>query len=564
MKQDTPFDNVVLRAVCDEVGRSASGGVVQQVTQPSASVVCLGVRTPGQTIVIALSADPVTAHMGVARRQERSGGQPPAFCMAMRKHLMGARLEACRQVGFDRIADLRLTRSDGEPVRLIGEFMGRHSNLLLVGPDGRILDCIRHASARVNRVRTLLPGYDYHNPPALQPDPSSVDALAAWAIASEAGKPPMAGLSPWLVERVTDAVTGSAAGTGALALLEAISAGAWEWTEYRDGDGAERGIYPVPLPPPPGQAVGPVPDGPIRVHLLLSRRDVVGKATEASGALERDIRGALAARTASIAELERVQLDAGRAETVRQEADLLMANLHRVPEAAVSVVLDDYYAPGATRTIGLDPDLSALENATRRYAHVKRLVAGAEVRAGRVAMLKEEAAQLEAALAEGATLANAAVVGELRARLVGGGLLRAEVSVQQQVRADVYGGKRVRSTTVEGWEILWGENAEANDYLTSRLADPEDIWLHARAVSSAHVVIRTHRKPDKVPISVIREAAALAGSHSAAKHSSVISVDYTRKKYVRRPRSASPGQVLYTNERTITVSTCPSPTKPGT
>lgn len=514
--------------------------------------------------MVALSADASTAHIGLAGRLERSGGQPPAFCMALRKHLQGARLDACRQVGFDRVAELRFTRGDGDAVCLVGEFMGRHSNLLLVGSDNRILDCIRHVSARLNRVRTLLPGYAHVDPPGLQRGLAAVEGLRTWVLGGASGKAPGIGLSPWLVDRVSAMATEETQRPGLVRLLDDLLAGAWSWTAYKDGSGTSVGVYPLPIAHQSGLVPLATQCGAELVHDLMARRAAMGRVTEAATALGGDLRAAHSARVASIAELERVEADAGRADKVREEADLLMANLHLVPAGASAVVVDDYYDPGNRRTIALDPDLDGLGNATRRYAQVKRLIMGAEARLQRAEQLRREAARLAKAIENLPAVPDAAGVSGLRARLVGEGLLRAEVRVQQQARSDLYGGKRVRSTMVDGWEVLWGENAEANDYLTSRLASPDDIWLHARAVSSAHVVIRTHRNPDKVPMTVIREAAALAGSHSAAKHSSVIAVDYTRKKYVRRPRSASPGQVLYTNERTINVSTSPSPTKPGT
>ena len=84
--------------------------------------------------------------------------------------------------------------------------------------------------------------------------------------------------------------------------------------------------------------------------------------------------------------------------------------------------------------------------------------------------------------------------------------------------------------------------------------DWERSWLHVRASSSAHVVIRTKNMPGPVPQSVIKRAAVLAAQHSTAKHASIVPVDYTLKRYVRRPRGAPSGTVTYQNEKTIHVS----------
>jgi len=151
---------------------------------------------------------------------------------------------------------------------------------------------------------------------------------------------------------------------------------------------------------------------------------------------------------------------------------------------------------------------------------------------------------------------SVARVTAIRDHLRSTALLRDDSSrVKQERKREQFGGRRIRAlNTPEGWEILIGENSEANDYLTGRVAAPNDLWLHVRAATSAHVVIRTRNDPAAVPKSVIRRAALLAAQHSGVKHSSVVPVDYTLKKYVRRPRGAPSGTVTYQQEKTIHVS----------
>jgi predicted ribosome quality control (RQC) complex YloA/Tae2 family protein len=101
--------------------------------------------------------------------------------------------------------------------------------------------------------------------------------------------------------------------------------------------------------------------------------------------------------------------------------------------------------------------------------------------------------------------------------------------------------------------ILVGDNATGNDWLTTKASDPDDIWLHVRAAASAHGVIRTGKRPDKVPPSVLRRAAELVAARSEVKASGVIPVDYTLRRYVRKPRGAGPGRVTYSREKTLFV-----------
>jgi predicted ribosome quality control (RQC) complex YloA/Tae2 family protein len=72
-------------------------------------------------------------------------------------------------------------------------------------------------------------------------------------------------------------------------------------------------------------------------------------------------------------------------------------------------------------------------------------------------------------------------------------------------------------------------------------------------VTGAHVLVRGVQTLDRLPPDVLREAARLAAAHSEAKHSSVVPVDYTFRRYVRKPRGSAPGFVTYTGEKTLDV-----------
>jgi predicted ribosome quality control (RQC) complex YloA/Tae2 family protein len=116
-----------------------------------------------------------------------------------------------------------------------------------------------------------------------------------------------------------------------------------------------------------------------------------------------------------------------------------------------------------------------------------------------------------------------------------------------------FAGHRVRVlASPDGYTVLLGENALANDYLVRHASSPNDWWLHARAGTSSHAIIKTNNQPDRVPPSTLRFAAEQVARRSAGKHSSVVAVDYTLRKYVRRPRNAPPGSVLREREKPST------------
>ena len=107
--------------------------------------------------------------------------------------------------------------------------------------------------------------------------------------------------------------------------------------------------------------------------------------------------------------------------------------------------------------------------------------------------------------------------------------------------------------TKDGWTVLVGRSNQENDYLTHRMAHPEDYWFHAHGVPGSHVVLRREGRKDNPSAKTIEEAAAIAAFFSKARHSSKAPVIYTLKKYVRKPRGAKAGLAMCQREKSIMV-----------
>lgn len=95
-----------------------------------------------------------------------------------------------------------------------------------------------------------------------------------------------------------------------------------------------------------------------------------------------------------------------------------------------------------------------------------------------------------------------------------------------------------------------GKNNIQNDNLTLRVADGDDIWMHTKNIPGSHVIIRSSTPSEQT----LREAATLAAWHSKARSSAQVPVDYTPRKFVKKPGGAKPGFVIYTTNRTLYVT----------
>jgi predicted ribosome quality control (RQC) complex YloA/Tae2 family protein len=117
--------------------------------------------------------------------------------------------------------------------------------------------------------------------------------------------------------------------------------------------------------------------------------------------------------------------------------------------------------------------------------------------------------------------------------------------------------ERVRRNIVEyelpgGWKVFAGKNDADNDFLSLKMAKPNDFWFHVRGMPGSHVVLRA--KPNEEPDrNTLKYAAAVAAFHSKARKGGVVSVSYTNARYVTKPKGAKPGSVRIRKESVFKV-----------
>ena len=257
--------------------------------------------------------------------------------------------------------------------------------------------------------------------------------------------------------------------------------------------------------------------------------------------------------------LERLAEEAARvpaAEADRRSADLLKQNLHEVRRGAGEVEVTEWTAEGPRQVrLALDPALTPRANMERLYRRYRRIAESAARVESRAAEVRTRLSATEALLAEldGASLDVLPRL-EREARRLG-----AAPHVQRQPRRrDEEPAAPYRSfRTVAGLSILVGRGAAENDQLTVRVAKGNDVWLHARGRTGAHVVLRLPkgRAPDQESL---LDAAHLAAHFSDARGEAAPEVVYTRAKHVRKVKGSAPGAVTYSQEKGMALRVEPS------
>jgi predicted ribosome quality control (RQC) complex YloA/Tae2 family protein len=231
-----------------------------------------------------------------------------------------------------------------------------------------------------------------------------------------------------------------------------------------------------------------------------------------------------------------------KAGALRAQADLLMAYSSTITRGAKRVTLPDF--EGRSTDIQLDPSLSAIENAQEMYQEARKQQRATE----RLPRLLADTEKSRAQLLDVHTRAQNGTLTD--------GDLRALIRKQPQQKQHSAAGEKLpyrRYRTSGGLEVRVGRSSRANDELTLQHSSPRDVWLHARHVGGAHVVLRWNEVEANPPMRDLMEAAVLAAFHSKARTSRTVPVDYTRRKYVFKRKKSPPGQVMVERAKTLFV-----------
>ena len=237
---------------------------------------------------------------------------------------------------------------------------------------------------------------------------------------------------------------------------------------------------------------------------------------------------------------EKVRVEAertGKALEFRRAGELLTQNLHHIKRGQKSVTLTEYREDGSTAEVEvtLDPKRTPQQEVEWRFHQYKRMLRGAEMAKSRLATLEAEGAALQAQLA-------ALELAPPEPPPLG--VPRAKSGPQEALPP-------YREYVGHGGHRIWvGRGSAHNDALTFHVARPFHLWLHARGVPGAHVVI-PNEKNAEVQGELLLDAATLAAHHSDAKGEPRVEVSYVPAKFVRKPRDAAPGAVTYTREKTL-------------
>ena len=557
------LDAIVLTALRNELAPKLEGGRIDKVQQPEKDKVIISLRNMGENMKLLINAGAGSGRIHLSHASFENPAEPPMFCMLLRKYLVSGRIEKISQPDFERLllVDIISHNEMGDEIKLClaVELMGRSSNLVLIGNDGRIIDCLRRMDYGGDAERRMLPGMIYRLPPK-QKKPLFFDTDAAkrreLISAFDVERPlekclmdTFSGLSPLVCRELAHRSGGAIENLADVLDVFYDSVLAGEFTPCLMLDNGKPAEFSfMPLKQYDGayemQTLGSFSE---LLDAYYSKREKLESSRRRSKELKhmcKTARDRIARKLAG--QQEELKRTEGR-EEIRKNAELVTANIYRMKKGESSIIVDDYYSDGCPQLkIELDPLKTPQQNAAAMFKEYNKLKTAEIYLTDLIAKGEKQLDYLDSVLDEIDRAETERDLGDIRRELIATGYIKK----QKNAKADkLKTAGPLRFTSSDGFEILVGRNNAQNDELTTKTARRTDIWLHTKSVHGSHVIISCDGL--EAPESTIREAASLAVYYSQGREGGKTAVDYTMVRFVKKPSGAMPGKVIYTDYKTL-------------
>ncbi len=567
------FDGIFLRKVRNELVREAVGLRVDRVNQPTKDEIVLNLRgkSVNKRLLLCVRADSPRVHF--TNHAIDNPPVPPMFCMLLRKYLQGALIKNVRQHETDRILfiDFDATNEIGDRIELTVciEIMGKYSNLILISGD-RIIDSIKRVDFTTSSVRQILPGLVYKFPP--EQDKASIENVSASSLCekilnkkdsylSSAVLGTIQGVSPVIAREIAHKTAFEDVFVRTLT-NEQVDALKAELSEIKDNLDAEASVYLLSDEKGKPKDIAHIDikqyGGRFNVKeyescsVLLDdfyyERDRINRINHRGYELIRLLNNLIDRTTRKLA-IQREELKRCEdKDQLRLFGELIVANMHCLTKGVSFYEVQNYYDDCKMIKIPCNPALSPQENQKKYYKEYRKAQTAEKLLVDLIKDGEEEVVYLESVLDELSRANTESEIALIRKELSDGGYIKNTKGKKHKPPKEL---PPIEFRSDDGYRILVGRNNIQNDRLSLKTAGKFDMWLHTQKTPGSHVIICA--EGNEVSDLSIEQAAIIAAYHSKARESSLVPVDYTRVKQLKKPNGAKAGMVIYHEYWTIIV-----------
>ena len=568
------LDGIFLCKLTEELKNTITGLRVDKVNQPTKDEIVLSLRGKGcaYSLLFCVRADSPRFHL--TAHKISNPPTPPMFCMLLRKYLTGAMIKDIRQQGMDRIIfiDFDATNEIGDKIELTVcmEIMGKHSNLILLS-SGKVIDSIKRIDFSTSSVRQILPGIEYRLPP--QQDKLNLGAENVSDVVnrilsyenkmlSSAVLMSVEGMSPIVSREIAHKVSFGDEQVSELGDIQIEMLGD-ELLKMKDSlyntdeffmlltsDGKPKDLSHCNIKQYDDTfTVRKYSSACELLDDFYFERDRMNRINHRGHELIKLLTNLLE-RTMRKLNIQKEELKkCADREQLKLYGELIVANLYQLQKGTSFYEVQNYYDNCNMIKIPCDPALSPTENQKKYYKEYRKAQTAEQMLTKLIAEGEQELIYLESVLDEISRADTDSEISAIRMELSDGGYIKNTKGKKQKQPKEL---PPIEFCTSDGFRVLVGRNNVQNDKLSLKTAMKSDMWLHTQKVPGSHVIIFGDGR--EISDEAIEDAAMIAAYHSKARESTIVTVDYTRVKALKKPNGAKAGMVIYNEYYSINVS----------
>lgn len=572
-----PFDGIVLNCITNTLNQTLINGRIDKIHQTEKDELFFSVRNNGKNYKLLITASSNYPRIHITKNIKSNPLKPPVFCMLLRKHLTGARIRQIKQLNFDRIVEIVFeTKDELESIQyksFIIEIMGKHSNIILINTDSRIIiDSIKRISQNISSKRQVYPSLVYSFPPSkIKYNPLTINKndfinlinntqqgmiLYKFFYQTFYGISPIISKEICFLSQVDESMS--------LAEIdENISNKLWlnfslmfdkvKQNDFSPSIYVDNNTYCDfhCLNLRNYKKDDKIDYSSINelLDIFYFKRDNSNRLKQKSANMVKTVNTKLDRNIKKLAKQKQDLFNAEDREKYRIYGDLIISNIHMINKSSTNITVQNYYDEKAsTITIPLDPRFNPSQNAQKYYKKYNKLKNAEEELVKLIQFTENEIYYLENIIYNIEQCSNINEIEEIREELSSQGFLKKKKATKKN---KIQGSKPLSFISSDGHEILVGKNNKQNDLLTFKISKKDDLWLHTKNIPGSHVILRTNG--NEVDDNELLEAARLAAYYSKARSSDNVEVDYTKRNNVKKPNGSKPGFVIYENYYTVIV-----------
>lgn len=569
------LDGLTLHTLTKEIEKKIINGKIYKIFMPTKMSLLFIIKQRNETYNLMADMSKATPLLYLVDKTPSMPNTPPAFCMLLRKHLENGRINIFEQAGLDRVINMTIDNIGNArqiiSKKIIFELTGKNSNVILTS-NNIILDSLKHVTITMSSYRQILPNIPYIVPPIQTGLSLLVDSpnTIVDTIKENYDKPVLKallfvtlGIGKFSAESILTLAKIDLNATGlTLANSNDLIAVLTQFkvliNTYNDASSTDNNIY----------AYISNRNTMKNLSLLNVQKEgfeirsfeTITKALNYSNmlvpiqlpekvTLEKIIKTAIAKTIKKATLLKKDLVKANNAEQEKIKADTIMTYIYKMKKGPQKITLPNIYT-GENIDITLSPFLTPVDNAQKYYKlynKYKRAVIEIKIQQIETASSLEYLNSIEASL-DTATTSDEVL--EIKAELIAEHIIPAPHTKKKKSMQ-----KKSFPIKIEldlKTTIYIGKNNKQNDFVTFHLGKANDLWFHTKNIPGSHVLLKS--LDNTFTDEQIILAAELAAYFSKAKDSINVPVDCVRKKHVKKPAKAKPGLVIFTNQKTYSVS----------